>query len=176
MMLVVVALEDELPVDLPPEFTKLVTGVGKVNASYTLTNALAKSVGITKVINYGTAGGNEFTKGKLYGIDYFVQRDMDCGALGCSKYVTYGEYEAHAYTYNSENETRLVCGTGDSFSTPTNDYTLVDMEGYALAKVCHNFHVPFYSYKFVTDGGDPDEWESNKQKGVEEFLKILKKF
>lgn len=173
MNLVVVALEDELPVDLPAGYTKLVTGVGKVNATYTLTTALAKSVGIRKVINYGTAGGDEFTKNQLYGIDYFIQRDMDCRDLGCHQYVTYGEQSERVYTFNPDTEQRQVCGTGDSFSVPTEDYKLVDMEGYALGKVCWNFNIPFYSYKFVTDGGDPDEWEANKHQGVDDFLNII---
>lgn len=172
MKLVVVALEDELPVDLPPEFTKLVTGVGKVNATLSLASALSKTVGIQSVINYGTAGGDETTKNKLFGVDYFVERDMDCQPLGCEKYVTYGEDSDRVYTSNSD-DTTVVCGTGDSFSVPTGDYQLVDMEGYALAKVCWNFSMPFYSYKFVTDGGDPQEWEDNKHQGVADFLNII---
>ena len=176
MNIVCVALEEELPFDLPPEFTKLVTGVGKINATYTLTEALAKTVGIKKVINYGSAGGLPNLTGGLYGIDYFIERDMDCTALGCDQYVTYGETKVGAYTFNHDDEYRLVCGTGDSFSQPNEDYQLVDMEGYALAKVCWNFHTPFYAYKYVSDSGDPDDWEKNLHLGAKKFLKILEKF
>lgn len=176
MNLVVVALEDELPYDLPPGFTKLVTGVGKVNATYTLTEALSKTVGIQSVINYGSAGGFSELKGELYGVDYFVERDMDCQALGYDKYVTFGEYEARAYTFNHDDELRVVCGTGDSFSEPTADYQIVDMEGYALAKVCWRFQTPFYAYKYISDDGDADDWSENLHLGAEKFLKILKKY
>lgn len=176
MNVVVVALEDELPYELPPGFTKLVTGVGKVNATYTLTEALSKTIGIQSVINYGSAGGLTALKGELVEIDYFVERDMDCQALGCGKYITFGEYEANAYTFNHGKQKKYICGTGDSFSEPNDDYQLVDMEGYALAKVCWRFHVPFYAYKYVSDDGDASDWNENLHKGAEKFKKILKKF
>ena len=175
MILVCVALEDELPYTLPYQYSKIITGVGKINATYTLTHALSKVLGIQCVINYGSAGGFPQLQGKLCEVDYFVQRDMDCTALGCDPYVTIGETQSQIKTYNTTTPL-YGCGTGDSFSEPTDDYPLVDMEGYALAKVCKNFNIPFYSYKYVSDSGDPDDWEMNMHAGAEKFLKTLETF
>ena len=53
--LIVCALADELPSYLPE--TILFTGVGKINAAYSLTRYLVGHPEIRTVINYGTGGG-----------------------------------------------------------------------------------------------------------------------
>ena len=63
MILVVIALEQELPGSLPSGYKKLVTGVGKVNATIALTTELCYNTTYTKVINFGSAGGSEALKG-----------------------------------------------------------------------------------------------------------------
>ena len=52
MILVVIALEEELPGTLPSGYKKLVTGVGKVNASIALTAELCYNDRYSKIINY----------------------------------------------------------------------------------------------------------------------------
>ena len=56
MILVVVALEEELPGTLPSGYKKLVTGVGKVNASIELTLELYHNDQVDapyeRIINY----------------------------------------------------------------------------------------------------------------------------
>ena len=59
---------------------------------------------------------------------------------------------------------KAVCGTGDSFETgqPKVACDVVDMEGYALAKVCHKLGVRLISVKYITDGADDTahlDWE-----------------
>ena len=53
------------------------------------------------------------------------------------------------------------------------------MEAYALAKVCHNFDVPFISFKYITDGADEqahEDWEANLADGIEQFIgKVISK-
>ena len=57
MKLVVIALDAELPQELPSDYRKLVTGVGKLNAAIALHAKIAvMPKSITEVINYGTAG------------------------------------------------------------------------------------------------------------------------
>jgi len=74
-----------------------------------------------------------------------------------------------------------TCGTGDSFVEDRTNYygEVVDMEAYALAKVCHNFDVPFISFKYISDGADTnanDDWEENVSKGIEQFIgKVISK-
>ena len=67
-----------------------------------------------------------------------------------------------------------TCGTGDNFVEDRTNYygEVVDMEAYALAKVCHYFDVPFISFKYISDGADinaNDDWEENVAKGIEVF-------
>ena len=82
MILVVIALEEELPGALPLGYKKLVTGVGKVNATLALTAELCYNNRYSKIINYGSAGGNKEIKGELVGVSAVIERDMDCTPLG----------------------------------------------------------------------------------------------
>jgi adenosylhomocysteine nucleosidase len=51
---------------------------------------------------------------------------------------------------------------------------VVDMEAYALAKVCKLQNINFKCFKFISDGADEnakDHWIDNCKKGSELFLK-----
>jgi nucleoside phosphorylase len=50
------------------------------------------------------------------------------------------------------------------------------MEAYALAKVCKIYGYDFTAFKFISDDGNPDDWEENHHLGVEKFLKKLAKY
>ena len=73
-------------------------------------------------------------------------------------------------------------GAEAPFIRPPNlseDYIDVfDMEAYALAKVCSYYHVPFISFKYITDNANehsPKDWEENLGDGIVEFEeKVLK--
>ena len=99
------------------------------------------------------------------------------------------QYNASLRTQNSEFRTFLTpsiffnpigrnatCGTGDCFVEDKSQYygEVVDMEAYALAKVCYNYDVPFISFKYITDGADEqahEDWEANLADGIVEFQK-----
>tara|TARA_B100001029_G_C14913025_1_gene367627 strand:- start:210 stop:512 length:303 start_codon:yes stop_codon:yes gene_type:complete len=52
----------------------------------------------------------------------------------------------------------LACATGDdliNFSELHVD-DVVDMEAYALAKVCVKYEIPFNSFKYISGGSDTD--------------------
>jgi adenosylhomocysteine nucleosidase len=75
--------------------------------------------------------------------------------------------------------TAAVCGSGDSFATIDCEVecAVVDMEAYALAKVCWLEKAPFACVKYVTDGADDaaaDHWRSNVHKAAEEFLSLYR--
>ncbi len=151
----------------------LITGVGKINATKTLERELSKQLP-DLVINYGTAGKTteSLSVGDLHEVGKFVQRDMMVTELGFKEYET--PFDA---TYIIENgRSDLTCGTGDSFWTPKNkkNFEIVDMEAYALAKVCQDHGVKFRCFKFISDGGDPDEWKENVSKGSVLFANKLK--
>ncbi|MDO8331586.1 MAG: hypothetical protein Q7T36_14065 [Fluviicoccus sp.] len=136
----------------------LYTGVGKVNATLTLTRHLAACGEMPLVVNVGSAGSHCFCCGEVINVTEFVQRDMDCTAMG----VPLGQtpFEGIKRLQNGIDIAGLVSATaftGDSFVTeahPVFHLEVIDMEAYALAKVCEAFHAPFLCLKFITDGAD----------------------
>ena len=162
----------------------LYTGLGKVNAAYFLAreitrlrleNRLPKAV-----INFGTAGSPVFKTHELVECTGFVQRDMDLTPLG----FEYGITPFEEIPSRFEVPKRLprlasgLCGSGDSFETGTAKVhcTVVDMEAYALAKVCYLESVPFLSVKYITDGSDHNahnDWNANLHKAAAHFAEIF---
>jgi adenosylhomocysteine nucleosidase len=55
---------------------------------------------------------------------------------------------------------------------------VVDMEAYALAKVCRLEKAPFACAKYVSDGADhtaADDWRRNVHKAAEDFLNLYRR-
>jgi len=163
----------------------LYTGVGKVNAAYALTRRLAEyqhsGVALPRVINFGTAGSRRHPTGATIECNAFIQRDMDVTGLGVPLGVTPFE-EIPARLEFPAVFTHLpsgVCGSGDSFvmTEAAMECDVVDMEGYALAKVCWLERVAFTSVKFVTDGADhaaAGDWQSNLKHAADRFLELYR--
>ena len=170
------------------DYDVLYTGVGKVNATFKLTQKFGKYgsyIPYDLVINYGTAGSRKYQQGELVDCTKFVQRDMDVTGLGFIKYQTPFEKNIPIqldYDHVDFNPIgkKALCGSGDSFVQEETIGDVVDMESYALAKVCKLYDVPFISFKYITDGADGDagvDWEENVGKGIMKFKKeILCKF
>ncbi len=167
----------------------LYTGVGKVNATFALTRKFGKLgsyIPYSLVVNYGTAGSRKIKKGKLVDCTKFIQRDMDVTGLGFMRGETPFEddppitIETPKDVFNPIGR-RATCGSGDNFVEDKTNYygEVVDMEAYALAKVCYQYDVPFISFKYITDGADEqahEDWESNLADGIEVFMdKVLKR-
>ncbi len=152
------------------------TGVGKVNATMKLYEAILKYKP-SLVINYGTAGGLNSKHGLLK-IDTFVQRDMDVRPLGIKRGITPFENDVLPKAKG------IVLGTGDSFVVNAKKdleglevkVDLIDMEGYALNKVANYLKVKFESYKYVSDSANEEasnDWAANVAKGAKLFDKFL---
>ena len=148
-------------------------GVGKINATY---NTL-KLINIHKpkiVINYGTAGA---INTKLKGIiecTKFYQRDMDVRSLG----LKLGETPFDNVKEIIISENGYSCGTGDSFVDKKIDMRVdvVDMEAYAIAKVCKLENIEFRCFKYITDNADKDsniDWNENLALGINAFSKFI---
>ena len=180
-ILIVCALEIETQKKLK-DFDVLYTGVGKVNAAFSLTRKFGKLgsyIPYSLVINYGTAGSRKIKKGKLVDCTKFIQRDMDVTGLGFMRGETPFEddppiiIETPKDVFNPIGR-KATCGSGDNFVEDKTNYygEVVDMEAYALAKVCYLYDVPFISFKYITDGADEqahEDWESNLADGIEIF-------
>ena len=164
----------------------LYCGVGKVNAARALTRELARhahaGAAMPTVVNFGTAGSRRHDAHRLLACDRFVQRDMDVRGLGFPLGVTPFE-DAPACLEFPPVFTGLpqaVCGSGDSFATDEAgiECDVVDMEAYALAKVCWFERARFACVKYVTDGADQGaahEWQSNVHKAAQEFLRLYRR-
>ena len=168
----------------------LYTGVGKVNATIKLTQRLHSShlhympIMPKLVINYGTAGSRKIKKKTLVDCTKFIQRDMDVTGLGFMRGETPFEQDPPFIIQQQNVEFNPIgrnatCGTGDNFAEDKSQYygEVVDMEAYALAKVCYLYDVPFISFKYITDGADEqahEDWEANLADGIEVFkAKVL---
>lgn len=187
-ILVVMALQNESQ-GLFEEYGAPVifTGVGKVNATYTLTKALLerKAAGqkTDLVINLGSAGSRAFPRGSLVLCNKFVQHDMNVSALGFKHGETpYDTLLPMVLEHNRKLEKEIftgICGSGDSFATSELkvECNVADMEAYALAKVCLFEKVPFISIKYITDGADEEaanDWEAALKDGAKKLLEIYK--
>jgi adenosylhomocysteine nucleosidase len=161
----------------------LYCGVGKVNAAIALTRELERYVHASQplplVVNFGSAGSRVYATGTMVACHEFVQRDMDVTGLGFALGVTPFDETPSALIFEPRfaHLPAAVCGSGDSFATTacTVDCAVIDMEAYALAKVCWLEGAPFACAKYVTDGADhaaADHWRNNVHKAAAEFLRL----
>jgi adenosylhomocysteine nucleosidase len=165
----------------------LFCGVGKVNAAIALTRELARYVPagepLPLVLNFGTAGSQVFDTGALVACHEFVQRDMDVRGLGFPLGVTPFDSTPPALQFEPvfNHLPTATCGSGDSFATveceaaAASAYAVVDMEAFALAKVCWLEGAPFACAKYVSDGADAQaaaDWQNNVHRAASEFLNL----
>lgn len=163
------------------------TGVGKINATYNLTKKLYERKSENNlpkvVINVGSCGSKKFKKGSLVSCNGFIQKDMDCRAFG----YKIGETPSDIFGQFIENKQLLndlpsaTCASGDKFETEEckiEGVDVVEMEAYALARVCKIENIDFISIKYITDGlnddGDKD-WDKNVLNSAESFYNYLNK-
>ena len=161
----------------------LYCGIGKVNAAMALTRELTRYAergqATPTVVNFGSAGSRRHAAGTLLSCHEFVQRDMDVRGLGYALGVTPYDDAPSCVSFEPVfgRLPSAVCGTGDSFATagPDLDCAVVDMEAYALAKVCWYEKARFACAKYVSDGADhaaADDWRRNRHRAAQEFLRL----
>ena len=126
------------------------------------------------VINFGTAGTLSSNLNGLHEVSVFKQRDMDAVGLG----FVLGETPFDEISTIDNKRKGLSCGTGDSFvnTKPKLLTDLVDMEAYALAKVCKLSQIEFICYKYISDNADDDAnnaWTENLTNGALAFSSLL---
>ncbi len=165
-----VALENEFPKDLAPKGVKVVyTGVGKINAAMVATEHLIDcDPSDTIVINFGSAG-SRLPKLGLYKCTKFIQGDMNAEPFA-PKTETPFDVNGKQIVFRQNG---YECVTQDTFEKNPIENYIYDMEGYSLAKVCNTFGFDFHCFKFVSDDGNPEDWNDNHNKGIELFLKEL---
>jgi adenosylhomocysteine nucleosidase len=161
----------------------LFTGIGKVNAAATLARRLAERRGAgaspSLVVNLGTAGSRSLPAHSLVACNRFTQRDMDVSGLGFPRGVTPFDEAPAVLEFPAvfASLPQLTCSTADSFATHLHevDGDVVDMEAFALARVCFAERMPFACAKYVTDGADSDSsthWEAALDQAAQGFARL----
>ncbi len=161
----------------------LYTGVGKVNAARTLARRLAElrcaGEPPALVVNLGTAGSRSIAAHTLVACDRFSQRDMDVSGLGFAPGITPFD-ETPAVIQVPAVFARLPqlhCSSADSFATDLHTVAgdVVDMEAFALARVCMAESIPFACAKYITDGADSDSaahWQAALEAAARSFAAL----
>ena len=116
-------------------------GVGKINATYNLLKLINKFKP-NQVINFGSAGAIKQGISGVVECTKFYQRDMDVRGLLDLKL---GETPFDNINEIINSDEGFSCGSGDSFVSNKIEMSvdLVDMEAYALAKVCKLENIKF---------------------------------
>jgi len=158
--LIVVALEREARHLHVSELPVLVTGVGKICAASALSAVLARQRP-SRIINMGTAGALREDLSGTQVIGRVIQHDFDDEAISA---LTGERFGAPIELGNGGP----VLGTGDVFviggaarqALLERGVDLVDMEGYAVARVAQDFGLPVTLVKQISDGAGEEAGKS----------------
>jgi adenosylhomocysteine nucleosidase len=161
-ILLLVAMPEELALAPRKDMILMHTGVGKVNAAWRTAQGLARH-SPDMVINFGTAGALRSDLTGLVEVGSAMQRDMDLRALGMPLGQTPFEDDSQIIQFS---DAPISCATGDSFvaAAPELPSDLVDMELYAIAKICRASGVALKCFKYVSDqanGAAPQDWRAS---------------
>ena len=149
-------------------------GVGKINATFN-TLKLIDEFSPDLIINFGTAGAKKKDLSGLIECTRFYQRDMDVRSLN---------FKLGETPFDDINEIIISdgysCGSGDNFVDKEIEMKIdvVDMEAYAIAKVCQKMNIKFKCFKYISDNADgnsSNDWKENLKKGSNLFYGFAKK-
>lgn len=151
-VLVVAATEREAA-HVPGRLDVVLTGVGKVEAAVATARAITEHRP-SRLINVGTAGALRPGVSGIFLPSRVLNHDLDSAAIRRLQHEPVDEICL-------DDGDGTVLATGDSFITDTavrdrlaRDASLVDMEGFAVARVAETFGVPAQLVKIVSDEAD----------------------
>ena len=158
------------------------SGVGKVNAAMKAMELVGTKL-YREIINIGSCGSRKHDIGTILQIGSAIQ-DIDASPL-CEYGTTPFEQDSDIVPISDH---AAMCFTTDCFYDETKaglslEYKqrvsisdAIDMECYAIAKVCRNNWVKFKCFKWVSDTGDGSDWKKNKNIGYNAFASSFKNF
>lgn len=174
----------------------LVTGIGKIRSAAALAACLASyeaAGGLpSAVVNIGTAGALRGHVLGVHRVETVLLHDFSHSAVrkitGMDEYPPLNvgprddegaEAGSGPGAASNESGTGVVLATGDTFVADSavrdalaEQADLVDMEGYAIAQVAHDFGVPVELIKHVSDSADEtsgDVWAARAAELAEEI-------
>ncbi len=153
--------------------------IGKVAAATTAT-VLVERFGVSRIVFTGVAGAltDGVAVGDIVVADSFVQHDLDVSPLfpkyevplyGMSRFATDGPLSARLVAAAQRalpgvTVHRGLVASGDRFVSTTVECEAlrsslpqalaVEMEGAAIAQVCHDYEIPFAAVRTISDRAD----------------------
>lgn len=160
-VLFIMAIEDEYGPHLQSRFTPLMTGVGPVEAAIATSLALQhlhQQAALPElVVSIGSAGSRICQLGEVYQVASVSWRDMDASRLGFTKGVTpFIDHPVDLPLHAPLKLPKARLSTGANI-VGGEDYTgidadMVDMETFAIARVCQRFAIPLIGLRGISDG------------------------
>ena len=156
------AANQEYGPHLEKRFKPLMIGIGPVEAAINLSSAMMdlKLAGDLPdlVVTLGSAGSRTLEQAEVYQASTVSYRDMDCSPLGFEKgippYLDLPIALEMPHRIPGVAEARLSTGanivSGEAYYAI--DADMVDMETFAILRVCHKFDVPLIGLRGISDG------------------------
>jgi len=150
-------------------------GVGKINAAYN-TLKLINKYKPKIIINYGTVGAINHDLSGIIECTKFYQRDMDATELN----FKLGETPFDEINEIIISNDGYSCGSGDNFVNEKIQMKVdvVDMEAYAIAKVCKLENIQFKCFKYISDNADKEaslDWKESLKLAANVFSNFIDK-
>jgi len=174
---ILVAMDQEIP---PSTLKELglqhiaIIGVGKVNASIGAMQLLHAQPQLEILINVGTAGAVHKTVGEVLRCSNFIQRDFELPFPELAHYnqpISFQSSLSNKYPHLTNHH--HTCSTGDNFvhldthhAQIAHPFDCLEMEAYAIAKVCQLQQKQFLALKYISDNSDnasKDDWAESLQ-------------
>jgi len=146
---------------LKARFSPLICQVGPVEAALHMSQYLATDEKPDLVVSLGSAGSAVLDQAKVYQVSHVSYRDMDASPFGFEKGTTpFLDLPAEVQLSHSIPDipsARLSTGanvvSGEAYKSV--DAEMVDMETWAIMRVCMVYNVPLIGLRGISDGAEP---------------------
>ncbi len=160
-ILYVMATTAEYLGQLAARFSPLICQVGPVEAALNMARYLCEHEPPDLVVSLGSAGSAKLDQAEIYQVSHISYRDMDASPFGFRKGETpFLELPAQvelglaiAGLKQASLSTGASVISGEAYHAI--DADMVDMETWALARVCHSHAVPLIGLRGISDGVEP---------------------
>lgn len=154
-----------------------IIGVGKVEAALNI-KKLIDNHKLThgggrprRIINFGSCGNlKDYKVGEILEIAEVYDDFYGCVVPEHNpillKHIGYKLFTTDTF-YDKGNS------YSDHYNNMVKECDVVDMEGYAIAKVCEQEKIPLSIFKWVSDDGNSNDWVANAAVGYENFKKLF---